>query len=348
MDASKTRNYIFLTTLAAVSLLFFYILKPFFYPIFWAAVIASLFYPLYKRFTSLLNPSFSASLTLIIVTVMVLLPFSLIVTLLVKEIVNIFNSYGQTDQLSGIIQDVNNYLHNNEFIQRIGLNETSISGRLDEIGKSVVTFVYVSVKSLTQNSLEFIVLFVLMLYSLFYFLRDGGRILKKMMFIFPLGNRYEQLLYEKFTSAASSAIKGTVVVGLIQGLLGGLLFWVTGVPGPLIWGLVMAALGAIPITGTFLVWFPAGIIKIATGHFAQGIIILLVGTVLVSTIDNILRPIIVGKDLQMHPVIVLFSTLGGVVVFGLSGFVIGPIIAALCQAFWDLYEHYYQNELSKN
>ncbi|MFA6105667.1 MAG: AI-2E family transporter [Patescibacteria group bacterium] len=336
MEMNKTRNYIFLITLGGVSLLFFYVINPFFYPIFWAAVIASLFYPLFKRFTKLLNPSISAALTLVIVTVMVLLPLSLIVTLLIKEIVNIFNSYGQTDQLGGVIQDVNNFLHNNELIQKMGLNDTSVSGRLDEIGRSVVTFVYVSVKSLTQNSLEFIALFVLMLYSLFFFLRDGDKILKKLMYIFPLGNRYEQLLYDKFTAAASSAIKGTVIVGLIQGVLGGLLFWVTGVPGPLIWGLIMAALGAIPVTGTFLVWFPAGLIKIATGHMAQGVIILTVGILLVSTIDNILRPFIVGKELEMHPVIVLFSTLGGVVVFGLSGFVLGPIIAALCQSFWDL------------
>lgn len=348
MELSKTRNYIFLITLATVSIMFFYVIRPFFYPIFWAAVIASLFYPLYKRFTHLLNQSLSAGLTLLIVTVLVLLPFSLIVTLLIKEIVNIFNSYGQTDQLSGIIQDVNNYLHNSDLIQKIGLNETSLSSRLDEVGRSVVTFVYISVKSLTQNSLEFIALFVLMLYTLFFFLRDGSKILKKFMFLFPLGSRYEQLLYDKFTSAASSAIKGTIVVGLIQGLLGGLLFWATGIPAPLIWGLVMAALGAIPVTGTFLVWFPAGIIQIAIGHTTQGIIILAVGTLLVSTIDNLLRPYVVGKDLQMHPVIVLFSTLGGVFVFGLTGFVLGPVIAALCQAFWELYEHYYQNELAKN
>ena len=348
MEAAKTRNYIFLITLGLVSIMFFYVVKPFFYPIFWAAVIASLFYPLYKRFSHLLNPSFSAALTLIIVTIIVILPFTFIITLLIKEMVNIFNSYGQTDQLGGIIQDVNNFLHNNEFVQKIGLNDTAISGRLDEIGRSVVTFVYVSVKSLTQNSLEFIALFVLMLYTLFFFLRDGGKIMKKIMYLIPLGSRYEQMLYEKFTSAASSAIKGTVVVGLIQGLTGGLLFWFTGVPGPMIWGLVMAALGAIPVTGTFLVWFPAGIIKIATGHMTQGIIILVVGTLLVSTIDNLLRPLIVGKNLQMHPVVVLFSTLGGVVVFGLTGFVLGPVIAALCQSFWELYEHYYQTELSRN
>jgi predicted PurR-regulated permease PerM len=110
----------------------------------------------------------------------------------------------------------------------------------------------------------------------------------------------------------------------------------------------MAALSTIPVTGAFLVWIPAALFKIATGHLGQGLLVLAGGILIVSTVDNLLRPIIVGRDIQMHPVVVLFSTLGGVVVFGLSGFVIGPIIAALCQSFWEIYEHYYKNELTKN
>ena len=172
--------------------------------------------------------------------------------------------------------------------------------------------------------------------------------MKKIMYILPLGNRYEKMLYEKFTSAASSTIKGGLIISVVQGTLGGLLFWITGVPGAMIWGLAMAVLATIPVTGTYLVWMPVGLIKIITGQWLVGFIILLMGLLVVSTVDNILRPILVGKDLRMHPVLVLFSTLGGLVVFGLTGFVLGPVIAALCQSFWELYEHYYQNELSKN
>jgi predicted PurR-regulated permease PerM len=276
------------------------------------------------------------------------LPVFLIILILTKQIVNIFNSYGQTDQISGLIRETGNFLKNNEQIQKLGINDTIITQRLDEVGRAVVTFVYQSLKSFTQNSLQFIFMFVLMLYSLFFFLRDGEKIIKKAMFILPLGNKYEGMLLEKFSAAANSTIKGTMIVALIQGTLGGLLFWATGIPGPLIWGLIMAAFATVPITGTYVVWLPVALIKIATGHWVVGLIIFIVGILVVSTIDNILRPLIVGRDLRMHPVLVLFSTLGGLVVFGLTGFVLGPIIAALCQSFWELYEDYYHNELVKN
>ncbi len=168
------------------------------------------------------------------------------------------------------------------------------------------------------------------------------------MYVLPLGKKYEHLLFEKFLSTASSTIKSTILVGGLQGVLGGLLFFATGVPSPLIWGIVMAVFATIPVTGTFLVWLPAGVIMILTGHLWQGIVILVVGALIVSTIDNLLRPMIVGKDMQMHPVLVLFSTLGGLVVFGLSGFVIGPLVAAICQTLWSLYNQYYHTELEKS
>ncbi len=274
MEITKARHYFFIGSLAVVSILLLYIMKPFFYPLFWAAVIASLFYPLYKRLNTLLDPNLSASLTLLIVTVIVILPFSLIAMLLVREIVSVVNSYGQTGQISGVIHDISNFIQNNDSLQQLGINETVVAQRIDEIGRAVIAFIYQLIKSLTQNSLEFVVLFVLMLYTLFFFLRDGAKIMKKIMYLLPLGSRYEQMLYEKFTSAASATIKGTVIVGLIQGTLGGLLFWFTGVPGALIWGIVMAALATIPVTGTYLVWLPVALIKIATGQRMVGLIIM--------------------------------------------------------------------------
>ena len=348
MEITKAKQYFFLGSLAVASVAFIYVIRPFFYPIFWAAVLASVFYPVYKRVSRLLNPNFSSALTLILITIMFILPFSFFITLLARQIVIVFNSYGQTNQISGVINDVGNFLRTNEQIQKLGINDAVLTQRLDEIGKAVVTFVYQSLKSFTQNSVEFLIMFILMLYSLFFFLRDGEKIMKKIMFILPLGSKNEKLLYDKFTSAASAAIKGTLIVSVIQGFLGGLLFWATGIPGALIWGIVMSALATIPLTGTYIVWLPVALLKIATGQWLVGVIILSLGTLIVSTIDNFLRPIIIGKELSMHPVVILFATLGGLVVFGLTGFVLGPIIAALCQSLWELYEHYYKDELEKN
>lgn len=350
MDFSKTKNYLFVGSLLGVSILFLFVIKPFFYPIFWAAVIASLSYPLYRKLLKYLRSSTLSSLmTLILVTVIILLPLTGIGILLVRESISIYESINTNQgQFSQFIRDIDHFVRNNYIFSRLKLDDAFISERLSEISRSVVTFVYQFAKSLTQNSLKFVGMFVLTLYTLYYFLKDGEKMLNKIIYVFPLGNRYEKMLFDKFTSTAGATIKGTVVVGAIQGILGGILFYATGVPSPLIWGIVMAFFAAIPVTGSFLVWFPAAIIMMLTGRFVQGIIILAVGFLVISTIDNILRPMLVGKDLQMHAVIVLFATLGGVALFGLSGFIIGPVIAALCQSFWQIYEEYYNAELSKN
>ncbi|MEK7625084.1 MAG: AI-2E family transporter [Patescibacteria group bacterium] len=349
MEVNKFRNYTLVISLVTVSVLLLYVLRPFFYPLFWAAVLASLFYPVYKRVSLLLRPNAGALLTLLIITLIVILPLSLIVTVLVRELVGIFSYLNSFQgQLGALLQSINRSLHSIPYLASININDALISQQINDVGKSIIEFLYESIKTVTQNSLEFFALFVLMLYSTFFFLRDGDRMLKRIMFILPLGKKYEQLLYEKFLSTAGSTIKSTILLGGLQGILGGLLFLLTGVPSPLIWGIAMAVLAAIPVTGTFLVWFPTGVFMIFTGQVWQGVVILLFGLLVISTVDNLLRPLIVGKDLQMHPVIVLFSTLGGLVAFGLSGFVIGPLIAALCQTLWNLYEEYYHAELSKN
>ncbi len=168
------------------------------------------------------------------------------------------------------------------------------------------------------------------------------------MHLSPLGDQYEQMLYQRFTSTARATLKGTLIIGGIQGVLGGLLFYFTGVEGAFVWGVIMTILSIIPAVGSFLVWFPAGIIMIATGNIGAGITILLVGAIIISNIDNVLRPPLVGKDTQMHPLFILFSTLGGIMLFGVSGFIIGPVLMALFLAVVSIYDHYYKTELDRN
>lgn len=168
------------------------------------------------------------------------------------------------------------------------------------------------------------------------------------MHLSPLGDKYEGLLYERFTSTARATLKSTLILGSIQGALGGILFWITGVEGALIWAIVMAFVAMIPALGSFLVWLPIGLIMLALGNMWQGFTILIVGAILISNIDNLLRPMLVGRDTQMHPLLVLFSTLGGIFLFGISGFVLGPIIMSLFLSVISIYDHYYRNELGRN
>ena len=163
-----------------------------------------------------------------------------------------------------------------------------------------------------------------------------------------VGEKKEQMLFDRFTSTARATLKSTFIIGGIQGLLGGIVFWITGIQGALVWGVVMGALSVLPAVGAFMVWLPAGLITLALGNIWQGVTILLMGFLVIISIDNFLRPPLVGRDTQMHPLVVLFSTLGGLVIFGVSGFVIGPIIAALYISIISIYNDYYKSELGSN
>ncbi len=350
MDFNKIKNFLFLGLLLLVTLLFFSILKPFAFPLFWAAVIATLFYPLFKKINSLFKrPNLSAAVSLLIIMLSILLPLTFLGTLLVKESVNLYGTVNDNrGQINQSLQSFVSFLRNNQLTSKISFDEKVVSEKIADVSNSVVTFIFNTATSITQNSLTVIGLFILMLYALFFFLRDGETLLKKLMYLCPLGDRYELLLYKKFTSTALATIKGVLIIGSIQGLIGGLAFAFAGVQGALIWGILMAFFSITPGIGCAIVWVPASLILFITGDITGGLVVAGVGLLVISTIDNVLRPIIVGKNLQMHPLLILFSTFGGIVVFGASGVVIGPIIAALFLAFWEIYEQYYQTELSHN
>jgi len=350
MDFSKIRNYLFLGLLIIVSLTFLSTIKVFAYPIFWAAVIAAIFYPIYYWFNKKIkHPDLSSVITLAIVFLIIVIPFSILGTLMVKQSVDLYYTVNQNgDQIKQALQHTSELIKNNPITAKLNIDDSFWVEKFSQTTQQVANFLINSATNFTQNFITFLIMFIIMFFTLFFFLRDGEKMLKKLMHLCPLGDRYEIRLYERFTSTARATIKGNITVGAIQGGLGFILFTLTGVPGALIWGIIMAMFCIVPGLGSFIVWFPTGIITLALGHTWQGIVILIVGLLLISTIDNILRPIFVGKDIQMHPLLILFSTLGGIVVFGGSGFIIGPIIAALFLAFWDMYEEYYRSELNNN
>lgn len=349
MDFSKIRNYLFLGLLTLVTILFLYIIKPFAYPIFWAAILAVLFYPLYKKINDKIkHPNLSALISLAAVTIIIIVPLSILGLLLTKEAVVIYNSASGDGQLSQLLHGALEAIKHNPYTAQFNINETFWAEKFAETSRVVINYIFNFVTNLTQNSLTFAGLFVIMLYTLFFFFRDGEKILKKCMYLCPLGDKYEIKLFNKFTTATSAVIKGLIIVGGVQALLGGVLFWVTGINGAAIWAIIMWLASLIPGFGVGLVWFPAGIIMLVSGHVWQGVVILLVGFLVISTIDNFIRPLIIGKNLKMPATLILFSTLGGILLFGVSGFMLGPIIVALFLSFWEMYEEYYRAELSKN
>lgn len=349
MDFKKLQSLFFTGLIFLFGITTLYIFRPFLYPIFWAAILAITFYPMYLKIEKYLKyRSLSSGISVLIILCIVLLPMLVVATLLVSQSAHMYSQVTQT----GLFDDIGNVKTKINQIPFVGIyfNELQSSGPefARKVAQSASSFLFENFKSLTQYSLRFFVLFFLMLYSLYYFFRDGKRMLTRLMHLSPLGDDYEEMLYERFTSTARATLKGTVIIGIVQGSIGGLLFLATGVDGAIIWGVLMAIFSIVPGIGASLIWFPAALIMLALGQIWEGITILVVGMFVISLIDNIIRPPLVGRDTQMHPLLILFSTLGGISTFGISGFVIGPVVISLFLAVMSIYDHYYKKELSHN
>jgi predicted PurR-regulated permease PerM len=324
-------------------------LKPFFFPIFWAAVIAGIFKPLFARMDGKLkSPTLSSALVLTIIILILILPGGIIGSLLLAESIEIYNSLGaaRSGDIEKKIAHITAVISSYPQLAGLDMSETFLTERFMEIARGISNYLLVNLKNLTQNTLLFIIQFTVMLYTLFFFIRDGERFLEMIMRLFTFGGERERTLYDRFVATARSTLKVTLIIGGLQGILGGILFYITGIDGAIVWGVVMILLAIVPVVGCSIIWAPAGAIMLLAGHIWQGALILAVGFFVISSVDNFLRPVLLGKDVQMHPLLIFLSSLGGISLFGLSGFVIGPIIASLLLAVWAMYDQFYRDRLS--
>lgn len=343
----SARTFFFFTMIGTFGVGVLYIFQPFIYPLFWAAIIATMFHPIYRFFAKHTKlPSISAAITLILVIAILFIPLTGISILLVQQSIDLYTKVAQSGyQFS--LGSATDWIANTPFAQYQILIQTQFQNHAADVAKNLSTFVFTNFAIITQVSASFIFQFCIMMYSLYYFLKDGERMLGRLIHLSPIGDTYEHLLLTKFNSTAKATLKSTLIIGGLQGALGGILFWVTGIPAPVVWGIIMTAFSIIPGAGSFIVWFPAAVTTLIMGDI-QTAVILFLGGMFISTIDNFIRPTLIGHDTQMHPLVVLLSTLGGIFLFGVSGFIIGPILAALFIAVIDMYDHYYRDELEHN
>ena len=346
MGNMKESNILFFVILGMATILFLYLLKPFFFPIFWAAVIAGVFMPLYSRINGKLNrPNLSTAILFLLIVLILLLPVGIVGTLVFNESVQIYATLSpDAKYMDRNLQHLINSISDNSIAHLFHINKAFLIAKSTEVAQGITNYIFVHLTELTQNTLGLLVQFAIMLYTLFFFVRDGDRFLRMAMKILPLGMGREKFLYERFIVTARSTLKVTLIIGGIQGTLGGIVFLVTDVEGALIWGLLMILMAIVPLVGCSIIWAPAGILMLLTGHIWEGVLILAVGFLVISTVDNLLRPILIGKDVEMHPLLIFLSTLGGIILFGFSGFVIGPVITSLLIAIWEMYEEFYRTE----
>jgi predicted PurR-regulated permease PerM len=194
-------------------------------------------------------------------------------------------------------------------------------------------------------TLTFIFQLFIFLYTMYFFLIDGNKLLDKILYYFPLEDREVKRMLGKFTSVTRATLKGTAVIGVLQGGMAGLAFAVVGIPSAVFWGTIMVVLSVIPGIGTGLIWIPASIILAAMGHTVKALGLALFCGLVVGSCDNLLRPRLVGKDTQLPELLIFFSTLGGILFFGVLGFILGPIIAALFVTLWEIYGEVFQDVL---
>jgi predicted PurR-regulated permease PerM len=226
----------------------------------------------------------------------------------------------------------------------VGLDLQRLQGQLSSSAISISRFIASEALSIGQNTLRIAVFFFLMLYLLFFFLRDGLRMLDGLVHALPLGDTRERFLLGRFAEVSRATIKGTLVVGVVQGAIGGIAFALLGVGAPVLWGVVMALLSILPAVGPALVWIPAAIVLFSGGRWVAGAILIVVGVLVIGLVDNVLRPVLVGRDTRMPDYLILLSTLGGLAAFGLAGIVIGPIIAAFFLSTWEMAQEEYEAE----
>jgi predicted PurR-regulated permease PerM len=224
-----------------------------------------------------------------------------------------------------------------DYLGGFGIDVEAWGQRLSTSAVAASQFVASSALGIGQNVLRITALFFLMLYILFFFLRDGNRLVAMLIRVVPLEDARERQLLAKFAEVSRATIKGTLVVGIVQGAIGAVLFWALGIPAPVFWGTLMTMFSVLPAVGPGLIWLPAAVILLAMGQIVKGIILIAAGVLVIGLVDNVLRPILVGRDTQMPDYLVLLATLGGLGVFGVSGFVIGPVIAAFFLVVWEMF-----------
>ncbi len=340
----------FLLILAIVTVGFIMMVNYFLLTLFMAAVFTGLTYRYYLFLLGKLKkPALAAIAMLLLLILVVVLPITAVVMMAYQQAFVFFQGVdysslpSSASEVIGRLQD-----RFPELFDYLPLTPQELAAYAGEAGRKTLEWVIRQGANWSLVAASGLVNVALMFFIMFYFYLDGPRIIERLIRWSPLPDDYERALMEKFLVVGRGTLKGIFIIGALQGAINGVLFWILGVGSPLLLGVLTVFASVIPAFGAGLVWFPVGLFLLLSGKFVSAIIVFAVGMGVVSTVDNLLRPVVVGKDIKMHDVMVLVSTLGGLAMFGLPGFIIGPILAALFLSTWSIFEKMFARELARN
>ncbi len=346
MDEQARRTRIehggFLIFLAAITGLLVFIGWPFLTPLFWAMLAAIMFQPLYRRVLRNMGGrrNRSAALTLLVITVAVVIPMMIIGGMIVDQATGIYLAI-QEEQLAASEYFVWAYDSLPARVQ--AMVDNSGYGDFDVLQQRALELLQQSVGMIASKALAigggvlgFALSFAVGLYAAFFLLRDGEELTEAVQTTLPMKPEIAASLIGSFVAVTRATIKGSIVVGLVQGALGAITFWIVGLPAALLFGLLMAIFSLLPAVGPAIVWVPAAIYLLATGAIWQGLAVIGSGVLVIGLADNALRPILVGRDTGLPDWVILVTTLGGIAALGITGIVVGPVVAGLFITGWTI------------
>lgn len=345
ISARRVKRNLFFIIVAITTVAFFGLIGPFLQTCFWGAVLAVIFFPVYRRLRVWFHgkDGLAATITTILVVLFVIVPFGLLTLALVQQAIGV---YGLIESGAFNTEIIFDYVDTSlprvaSSLSDFGVSTQDLRDNLNvavgQIGQYAANWAI----GFGGSLLNTIIQFTLVIYLLYFFLVDGWAIERALVKTIPMGDDRERTLFRRFALVARATLKGTLIVAFVQGAIGGILFALVGIPAALLWAVAMMLLALLPVGGSAIVWVPAAIIMFIQGNVTDGIIIVAVGSLIIGLVDNLLRPLLVGRDTQMPDYVVLISTLGGISMFGLSGFVIGPTVAALFITVWQMMGHDY-------
>lgn len=348
MADTQFRKVFLLLMVGALTLGLMVVLRGFLLTILIAALMAGLLYPVHLWLTRRLGdrPHLAAGVTLLLTFVLIVGPLLGIVSLVVSQAASITENIrpvveravNEPTYLDRILRDLPGYEYVAPYRQQI----LTTAG---EVVNSIGRFLMTSLSNTTRSTVSFLFHFVIALYTMFFLLLDGPWMLRAVLDHLPLRAEEKDLLTDRFVSVTRATIKGTIIIGIIQGSMAGIGFWIVGIPNAAFWTVVMAVLSILPLIGSALIWVPATIILFASGAVTKAILLAAFCSLIVGSVDNVLRPRLVGHDTKMHDIVILFSTLGGLAVIGPLGFILGPVLAGLFVTGWQIFGMAYRDEL---
>lgn len=314
-------------------------LRPFITVLEWAAVLAIVFYPVHKRLAKKIRRrGLGALVSCLLVIVVIVLPLTLLTMALTNELTQVAPDLpSQLSQLRNtktpVVGNFFSWIHD-----RLGVDtQRSQEFMLEQLKRSGEIMLGLSL-SLMTNIVSGIIKAFFVVFTMYYLFRDGEKIVKALPGALPLSSHQSNAIIGRIGQVVSASVYGVVAIAMLQGLLGGLAFWVLGVPSPILWAVVLAFVCMIPVAGSFFVWLPASFYLVMTGHWTKALLLVLWGALVISTIDNFLRPRLIKNQTKLHELFVFFSVLGGMSVFGLLGIVLGPVVLAITLGLLDTFK----------